>query len=175
MSQSKSEIRNQVRNLRKNQPVCTNFDFLFGVSEIESAEVIASYYPTEFEPNTISINELLLQKKKIVILPRIKNNELEFAQYNGNNLVDNGIFKEPTGLSFFGDIDVILTPAIAVDQSGVRLGQGGGFYDKFLRTTNAYRIAIINENEFKKTLPSEWHDQKVDAVALPSGLVRISQ
>jgi 5-formyltetrahydrofolate cyclo-ligase len=67
-----------------------------------------------------------------------------------------------------------LVPALAVDRNGYRLGQGGGYYDRFLTSTNAYRIAVINENEFLKSLPVEWHDQKMDAVALGGRLVRIS-
>ena len=174
MSLSKSEIRNEVRAARKNHPVNSNFQFLLDVPEIIGAEVIASYFPTEFEPNPSQINSELIKQKKILLLPRINNGELEFIKYEGGELVKNGIFNEPVGLPFFGEINAVLVPALAVDKKGIRLGQGGGYYDKFLATNHAFRIALINENEFVKSLPSEFHDQKVDAVALPSGFMRIS-
>ena len=174
MSQSKSDLRNKVRAARKNNPVNSNFDFLLDIPEIENSEVVASYYPTEFEPNLVKLNLSLLRLKKILLLPRINNDQIEFIKYEGGELNQKGIFHEPTGLPFFGEINTILVPALAVDRSGYRLGQGGGFYDRFLTTTSAFRIAVINESEFLKSLPTEWHDQKMDAVALGGRLVRIS-
>ena len=174
MSQSKSDLRNQVRMTRKNNPVNTDFDYLLDIPEIGNSEVIASYYPTEFEPNLLKLNSELLIRKKILLLPRIINSQIEFVKFEGGELNRNGIFQEPIGLPFFGEINTILVPALAVDRNGYRLGQGGGYYDRFLTSTNAYRIAVINDSEFLKSLPFEWHDQKVDAVALGGRLVRIS-
>lgn len=174
MSQSKSDLRNQVRAARKNNPVNSDFDFLLDIAEIADAEVVASYYPIEFEPNLLKLNLNLIRKKKILLLPRIINDQIEFIKFDGGELRRNGIFHEPIGLPFFGEINTILVPALAVDKKGFRLGQGGGFYDRFLTTTSAFRIAIINENEFLNSLPTEWHDQKMDAVALSGRFVRIS-
>ncbi|MEN9698485.1 MAG: hypothetical protein RL448_440 [Actinomycetota bacterium] len=175
MAQSKSEIRNQVRENRRLNPVNSNFDYLLEVPEVKQSEVIASFYPIEFEPNPISLNEELIKLNKVLLLPRINDGNLEFIKYDGNKLMKNGIFHEPEGIPFFGEINTVLVPALSVDRAGIRLGQGGGFYDKFLATTSAFRIALINENEFVKALPHEWHDQKMDAVALATGLVRIPQ
>jgi 5-formyltetrahydrofolate cyclo-ligase len=61
-----------------------------------------------------------------------------------------------------------------MDKNGVRLGQGGGYYDRFLVTTPAFRIGIIHEREFvKKALPKEWFDQTVEAIATESGFNRL--
>lgn len=175
MARSKSEIRNQIRQNRKTNPTNINFDYLLELPEISKSEVVASYYPIDFEPNPLSLNEKLIAQKKIVVLPRINNGELEFVNYDHDNLIKNGIFTEPTGAPFFGEINSILVPALAVDKNGIRLGQGGGYYDKFLTSTSAFRIALINDLEFVKSLPAEWHDQKMDGVALSSGFVRISK
>ena len=98
---------------------------------------------------------------------------MEFARYEGN-LVPRGKFHEPAGNVFIGEINVVLVPALAIDRSGVRLGQGGGYYDQFLIKTSAFRIGIIHEREFvKKALPREWFDQTVEAVATESNFVRL--
>lgn len=175
MSKSKSEIRNEIRAARKINPVHRNFDYLLDIPEVSNAEIIASYWPTEFEPNIEQLNEKLVNCGKILLLPRISNEVIEFVKSDGKDLVKKGIFNEPSGNTYFGEIDLVLTPALAVSRDGFRLGQGGGFYDRFLKSTSAYRIAILNESEFIKSMPTEFHDEKVDAVALPSGLMRISK
>ena len=40
--------------------------------------------------------------------------------------------REPVGEPFSGKIDVAVLPLLAVDERGVRLGYGGGCYDRFL-------------------------------------------
>lgn len=97
---------------------------------------------------------------------------MEFAKYEGQ-LVQNGKFHEPAGKIFIGEIQVCLVPATAIDKEGYRLGQGGGYYDQFLIGTPAFRIGIIHDREFVKKLPTEWFDQKVEAIATESGFRRI--
>ena len=125
------------------------------------------------EPSLITLNDALVAAGKTLLLPRIVNKQMEFARYEGN-LVPRGKFHEPAGNVFIGEINVVLVPALAIDRSGVRLGQGGGYYDQFLIKTSAFRIGIIHEREFvKKALPREWFDQAVEAVATESNFVRI--
>lgn len=75
------------------------------------------------------------------------------------------------------DARVIFTPALAVDRSGTRLGQGGGSYDRALarRHPDAVVVAIVNDEEYAvQPLPRDGHDVRVDAVITPgSGLMPI--
>jgi 5-formyltetrahydrofolate cyclo-ligase len=67
---------------------------------------------------------------------------------------------------------VILTPALAVDHSGTRLGQGGGSYDRGLarRRPDAVLAAVVNDEEYAIwPLPREAHDVPVNAVITPGG------
>lgn len=73
-----------------------------------------------------------------------------------------------------GACDVVLVPALAVDRTGVRLGRGGGSYDRALRRATGLVVALLHDGELAGALPSEEHDVRVHAVALPSGLVRCS-
>ena len=99
---------------------------------------------------------------------------MEFVKFEGQ-LVQRGKFHEPAGNIFIGEINVALIPALAIDKNGVRLGQGGGYYDRFLTKTSAYRIGIIHEREYcKKPLPREWFDQTVEIIATENGLIKIS-
>lgn len=78
------------------------------------------------------------------------------------------------GLAAIADCDVVLVPALAVDRSGVRLGRGGGSYDRALRRATGLVVALLHEGELVDDLPSEQHDVRVAAVALPSGVVTLT-
>ena len=170
---SKAEIREKYRRLREELKGQEDYLYLLDIPEIKNAKVITSYYPMPGEPNLISLNESLVAAGKTLLLPRIVNKQMEFSKYEGQ-LVKRGKFHEPPGKIFIGEISVALIPALAIDRSGVRLGQGGGYYDQFLVKTSAFRIGIIHEREFsKKPLPREWFDQTVEAVATESGLTRL--
>jgi 5-formyltetrahydrofolate cyclo-ligase len=171
---SKSELRQKYWQMREALPGHNDYLYLLDIPEIKTAKVITSYYPFAGEPNLINLNEALFKSGKTLLLPRIVDKKMEFAKYEGN-LVTRGKFHEPSGNVFFGEINVALIPALAIDSSGTRLGQGGGYYDQFLVKTSAYRIGIIHERELsKKALPKEWFDQTVEAIATENGLTRIS-
>lgn len=78
------------------------------------------------------------------------------------------------GVDALAQCAVVLVPALAVDRRGVRLGRGGGSYDRALLRTRAPVVALLHEGELVDALPEEPHDVRVDAVALPSGIVPVS-
>lgn len=170
---NKEELRQKYRLLRDENVGHNDYLFLLDVPEIKSAKVITSYFPMPGEPNLISLNEALVAAGKTLLLPRIVNKQMEFAKFEGH-LIQRGKFHEPSGNIFIGEISVALIPALAIDKTGVRLGQGGGYYDRFLVKTSAFRIGIIHDREIsRKPLPKEWFDQTVEAIATESGFHRL--
>jgi len=171
----KASLREEFRKLRSEHPSHSDYLYLLDIPEIINAKVITSYYPLPGEPSLITLNKALIEAGKTVLLPRIVNKKMEFVHVQGSqdDLIQKGKFHEPVGNIFIGEIQVCLIPATAIDQSGVRLGQGGGYYDQFLTGTAAFRIGIIHDREFVKKLPREWFDQKVEAIATESGFRRI--
>ena len=80
----------------------------------------------------------------------------------------------PLGLHAVAQCDLVLVPALAVDRRGVRLGRGGGSYDRALVRARGLVVALLHEGELlEEPLPAEPHDVPVHAVATPSGLVRL--
>lgn len=72
--------------------------------------------------------------------------------------------------------DVVLVPAVAVDRTGVRLGRGGGSYDRALARVGPAILtaALLYDGELVDSVPAEPHDQRVRAVVTPArGLVRL--
>jgi 5-formyltetrahydrofolate cyclo-ligase len=75
------------------------------------------------------------------------------------------------GPTAIGTADVIVVPALAVARDGVRLGRGGGYYDRALRHVRpgAALVAAVFDDELVGSLPAEPHDRLVTAVVTPSG------
>ncbi len=86
---------------------------------------------------------------------------------------------EHLGAEALAEADVIIAPALAVDTTGARLGQGGGWYDRALghKRPDAKVVALVFPEEVydaaDRPLPREPHDKTVDAVATPLGWRRL--
>jgi len=67
--------------------------------------------------------------------------------------------------------DVIVVPGTAFTRRGERIGQGGGWYDRFLpgRRADAVTIGIAFEPQIVESLPTEPHDVTLDCVVSESG------
>ncbi|WP_449373781.1 5-formyltetrahydrofolate cyclo-ligase [Arthrobacter psychrolactophilus] len=89
---------------------------------------------------------------------------------------------EPVGERFsfaeLTSVQAILLPALAVDGDGVRLGQGGGYYDRFLAGLTAKGgsevvplAAVVHEHEYfpNISLPHDDLDAPVTDVLTPAG------
>jgi 5-formyltetrahydrofolate cyclo-ligase len=79
-----------------------------------------------------------------------------------------GKILEPIGTAVEPKLDVIIVPALHIDRGGNRLGQGGGSYDRTLARSAAWKVALVHPGEItSEALPTNAHDQKVDAAATP--------
>lgn len=80
------------------------------------------------------------------------------------------------GPAALGDADLIIVPALAVDAHGVRLGRGGGWYDRALtyRRGGVPVVAVCWPWEcMADDLPRQSHDIPVDWVVTPQGTQRL--
>lgn len=68
------------------------------------------------------------------------------------------------------ELDVLVTPLVAFDVSGQRLGMGGGFYDRTLQNWQQYRLQPVgyaHDCQQVDSLPSEEWDIPLPAVITP--------
>lgn len=83
--------------------------------------------------------------------------------------------REPVGPSAPLDAVVcVLVPGLAFDESGARLGRGGGFYDRFiagLDRTRAAAVGVAFDAQIVPDLPMLDHDARLDAVVTPTRIV----
>ena len=180
MTDQKIALRERARRERSQKYMSCNFNVILKAPEIVSASTIASYVSYEYEPSTLEINEAFLRDGKIVVLPRINGDRLEWVSWNGdpNQLITRKKILEPLGdvLADLSQISVVIVPALRIDQSGYRLGQGGGYYDRALPHLSAWKIGLVYAGELNsEELPHETHDIPLDAAASPSIIVRFNR
>lgn len=66
--------------------------------------------------------------------------------------------------------DLIVTPLLAFDHHGGRLGQGGGYYDRtFAALDGVGRVGFAYAGQARDRLPMERHDQRLDGVLTEMG------
>jgi 5-formyltetrahydrofolate cyclo-ligase len=72
------------------------------------------------------------------------------------------------------EIGIILVPGLAFTRKGDRLGRGGGFYDRYLAQlpSTTFKLGVCFAMQLVPTLPTEPHDQCMDAVVTENGFLR---
>lgn len=68
------------------------------------------------------------------------------------------------------EIDLVVVPAVAFTRDGARLGMGGGFYDRFLTSTQAVRMGLAFSCQIKESLPTDEWDVKMDYLVTKDGI-----
>jgi 5-formyltetrahydrofolate cyclo-ligase len=70
-------------------------------------------------------------------------------------------------------LDLILVPGLAFTRDGLRLGRGGGYYDRLLAhpQCRAHRLAMAYDCQIIDHIPVEPHDQRVHQIITESGLI----
>jgi 5-formyltetrahydrofolate cyclo-ligase len=73
-------------------------------------------------------------------------------------------------------VDVVVVPGLAFAEDGGRLGQGGGWYDRFLARARdgCVAIGVCFDAQVVLDLPVADHDVPVDVVVTESRVIRIS-
>ena len=125
------------------------------------------------EPDTSSIINKLKSEQKIIIVPKISNNELVHIAINDETkfgLNEYGI-KEPNDGNHFiiENLDIIFIPLLAFDLEGHRVGYGKGYYDRFLKLANnsTLKIGLSFFDPINKILDIDDNDVKLDYCVTP--------
>ncbi|ACV09608.1 5-formyltetrahydrofolate cyclo-ligase [Jonesia denitrificans] len=178
----RSAIRSnrEARSERLRQEAGADFaKTLLTVPQIRAAKTLALYASRPGEPDTGPALDALTHVGKRIILPVLGAGlTRDWAVYRGaEDLQQRAPGRppepsgDPLGPEALAQADVIIAPALAVDSAGLRLGQGGGWYDRALvhARADARTIALVYPEELydaqERPLPREDHDQLVDGVA----------
>ena len=177
----KKELRDRYRRDRQLAYLPASWRHILDAAEFTGASTIASYLSYEFEPATEDINKEILRRGLTLVLPRLlPDNNLSWHIWDGsqNTLRKRGKIYEPTSPESIDPsaLDVVIVPALHINRSGYRLGQGGGSYDRALANMKAWSVALIYPHEItSEPLPVDNHDQPVSAAATPDLIIRFAR
>jgi 5-formyltetrahydrofolate cyclo-ligase len=158
-------------------------DAVLELPQVQMAGTIAAYYSLSSEPDTHGLVYALWKRGGYVLLPLLRPDaDLDWASYEGPDSLRPGPrglaepSEPPRGMDAVARADLVLVPALAVDRSGLRLGRGGGSYDRALARVapGIPTIALLYDGELLDEVPADGHDQRVRLAARPSaGITRL--
>ena len=175
--EEKKRMRKQIRSARKALDPAQRRAWdasieqqVLARAEYRNADTVFCFVSYGGEPETRGILEDVLKQGKKLAVPRCMENgvmeavllerpdDLEAGMY--------GIMEPRAGLPTvsFEEIDFAVVPALAYTPDGERLGQGGGYYDRFMAETNAFTCGICYRQFVVDHVPTEHFDRKVQAV-----------
>lgn len=180
---AKNDIRSQYLKRRKEIPFKQKkgwdlmiSDRLFRHKWYINAKMVHLYVSIaeQNEVDTRQIIQFSLNNGKRVVVPRIKENHTlehieiqSFVDLKPNSL---GIPEPEKGREVqIYDIDLIIIPMVAGDKNRNRLGYGKGYYDRFLKDSNAKKIGLLyNLQVYPDLLPVESFDVPLDLLLTES-------
>jgi len=129
-------------------------------------EKVAFFSPLPSEPNLFPL--VARFPETVWFLPKlIDDNQMIFIEHEGDQHLQKGPYGilEPTGKQSCSSFTTILCPGLAFTRHGKRLGQGGGYYDRFLATqSKAKKIGICFHCQIVDEIPMEDHDILLDEI-----------
>lgn len=150
-------------------------NFLQAIEKMTGASTrlnVFCYLSFSSEAPTDKLMERLLEKGHQVFCPRIEDGMLRPVPLGEDFTLSSLGIREPVGQAYMGEMDVVVVPLLAVDQKGNRLGYGGGFYDRYLKTyPKSKRIAYCYDFQLLLEVPSERTDEKMDCIVTEKRVV----
>ncbi|WP_432799116.1 5-formyltetrahydrofolate cyclo-ligase [Poriferisphaera sp. WC338] len=182
-SHTKDEVRNAVRKVRgaldedvwavASEKIC---ETVLELEAVKRAETVFIYVGYGKEVATLGLIEKLLEGGKRVCVPRIgnakgvvkKGGEMKVIELLGLDVLKEnsiGVLEPRKGKAFLGNPDVTVTPCVAATKYGARLGQGGGYYDRYFeKVALTVRMCLAFECQVLGELPASEHDAVMDLV-----------
>ena len=185
---AKTAARDQLLAARRARPAtdvtaCAEAaaEHLLAAAEVRRAATVAAYVAVGTEPGTSTLLAALLAMRCRVLLPVLReDDDLDWGVHSGVGALWPGRrgLLEPTGsllgVDAVAGADAVLVPGLAVDTTGLRLGRGGGSYDRALARVPeaAFTCVLLYPDEVGRAVPGEEHDRRVRAAASADGITR---
>lgn len=191
-SRAKARIRTEILARRAAMPEARRHAAAMAVArqawrlpELARATHIALYAPVGAELDCTPILTRAWARGRRTYLPVVTGDRLVFAPFGPDTLLAENRWRIPEPVVTprqwrrARELQVILAPLAAFDEAGLRLGMGGGFYDRtlaFLALRHAARrphfIGLAYELQQVPRLPGDNHDVHLDAIITECGVHR---
>lgn len=145
--------------------------------KLDEANTVMLYYGVGQEIATADLIQTLLDQGKTVCLPKcLPEHQMEARIIQSLDELEPDAYgipapKDACPVLEREKIDLILVPGLCFDSKGNRLGQGGGYYDRYLEDFDGNTIGLCREDFFQINLPREPLDAFVRVVLTEEGQV----
>jgi 5-formyltetrahydrofolate cyclo-ligase len=188
--QERKALRRELRAKRRAVPpqerlaaarrIARHIDHAF---HLRAGQRVAVYASLPEELDTTPLIDLLQARGCRVYLPRIerRTGRMQFVRMSGRMRRNHLGIVEPEGTEIISPrwLSIVFAPLVGFDSHGMRLGMGGGFYDRtfaFRRCRDAWRgprlIGIAYELQRLPAIEPAPHDVRLDAVVTERGITR---
>jgi 5-formyltetrahydrofolate cyclo-ligase len=175
-------MRSQLTAEQIQQTSCIISRTLFSMEYVIHADTIMSYVNMTGEVDTKRIIQKLLDQEKNVAVPVCLPKERELLVSKICSLQDLQVghygVLEPADHRIkpinAQELDLVITPGLAFDYSGGRIGFGAGYYDRFFAGLNpaALKIALAFDFQIFDSVPTSSYDVPVDYIITESGIIK---
>ena len=138
---------------------------------LEGGDTVGVYLARDGELDLAPLIETCWRRGIVVAVPVIDGGDLRFAAYRPDEAMRPNRFgiPEPAAPDWCAPT-LILTPLVAFDDAGRRLGMGGGYYDRYLTARpDAQRVGVAHECQRVAEVPATERDVRMTAVVTESG------
>ena len=149
---------------------------LLSMPEYQEAQTVFCFAGTDHEIDTRPILADVLSSGKTLCVPLCTApGVMELRQIRSfEELVPGayGILEPPmtAPLTDPDDVDLAILPCLTCNHLGQRLGQGGGYYDRFLSNYRGGTVLLCREKLIREEIPLEPHDYPIPWVLTETGL-----
>ncbi len=160
----KDELRREMITKRKVLDVKNGEEFEKQIKSLEcyrSAQTVMLYMPIKGEADVTG----LLGDEKVFLTPVTEGDDIYACPVGEMQTGAFGVSEPKDRIEFDkAKIDLVLVPGVAFDKKGNRMGFGKGYYDRFLKDINAFKVGVCHSFQMVENVPHEEHDVKMDMI-----------
>jgi 5-formyltetrahydrofolate cyclo-ligase len=150
---------------------------LQGLPEIKTAGHLFCFVSLGTETDTHNLIDWLQLQGKRVAIPKITAERtiiaVEFPGWPHLHAGQFGIPEPESSVDVSSKMDICVIPGVCFDRAGNRLGHGGGYYDKWLKSHAVKQvIAPAYDCQILDSIPACESDHKVDVIVSETGVIR---
>lgn len=149
---------------------------VLAMDEYRAAQKILCYHSLPMEVQTGGlIREMLRQGKEVYLPVTCTDKSMKAVRLRDADAVHRGAFKvmEPDGDEEIdpAELELILTPGLAFDRAGGRIGFGAGYFDRFLARCRGTFVALALDAQLVERVPMEAHDVYMHRIVTETGVI----